>query len=380
MPDPRVQVLLDGEALSGSLLADLTRVEVRESDNDPTVAILRFKLQQSETGELLPIDDERFEPLARVAVEVGAPGGAPIRLIEGHVAWLRPHFETVESNGYVEVVVLDPAVLLDAEDRAVAWPGQTDSEVAEAIFGRYGIAAEVTDAAERHQEDRYLLVQRETDWRFLRRLARRNGFRVWFEPDGSGGNTGHFAPRPLDEEPQADLAMIQDGANLRWLDVQWRSAGHVRAAGAAIDPLAKKVVRTDGQAAASASGSADPAELVDSALGAAGGATASGWMVDPPATDAALRAAGTGAADDARFVLEARGELDPALYRGLLRARRPVLIKGVGKRLAGAWYVRAVRTSIVDGKLAQTFVAERNALGLLGTEGFGQSAEEVGAQ
>ena len=81
-----------------------------------------------------------------------------------------------------------------------------------------------------------------------------------------------------------------------------------------------------------------------------------------------------------RFALEARGELDPALYRGLLRARRAVLIKGVGRRHSGIWYVRSVRTTFEEGALSQTFLAERLDLDLSGREEFGASAEEEGPQ
>jgi pyridoxal/pyridoxine/pyridoxamine kinase len=75
-------------------------------------------------------------------------------------------------------------------------------------------------------------------------------------------------------------------------------------------------------------------------------------------------------------VIEARGELDPGLYRNLLRPHAPVLIKGVGDRLSGVYYVRSVRTLMQQGELTQTFVAVSNALGRTGQEDFGQSAEE----
>lgn len=379
MPDARVRVLLDAAPLDGAVLADLSRVEVRESDADPGVAILRFKVKQDPNGRVLPIDDERFEPYVPLAVDLGAPGGAAVRLFDGFVTFVRPHFETIESNCYVEVVGMDAAAVMDANDRAASWPDHTDSDVARALFDRYGLQPEVTDTDELHAADRYLLVQRESDWRFLQRLARRNGFRVWIAADDAG-TTGYFGPRPVDAEPQADLILLQPGENLKWLDIQWRSAGAVAHAGAAIDPVAKKLVRTPDEGALDLLGEEAPADAVDERLGGLGGDTATGWLRDPPATETGIAAAGRGAIDDDRFVLEARGELDPTLYRGLLRARRPVLVRGVGRRFAGTWYVRSVRTTYVEGKVAQTFVAERNALGLVGDEPFGGSAEEEGPQ
>jgi hypothetical protein len=42
--------------------------------------------------------------------------------------------------------------------------------------------------------------------------------------------------------------------------------------------------------------------------------------------------------------------------------------------------VKTVRTTIDEGAVAQTFVAERNAVGLAGQEKFGGEAEEVPAR
>ena len=43
MPSPRIKVLVDGSPLDATVLAQLTRAEVRESDCDPSVLALRFR-------------------------------------------------------------------------------------------------------------------------------------------------------------------------------------------------------------------------------------------------------------------------------------------------------------------------------------------------
>ena len=58
----------------------------------------------------------------------------------------------------------------------------------------------------------------------------------------------------------------------------------------------------------------------------------------------------------------------------------PVLVRGVGRRFSGVYYVESVRTTLDSGVLSQSFVATRNATGQTGSEDFGQSAEEVSAQ
>jgi hypothetical protein len=370
--------LLDGERLDGRILELLVRLEVRESDADPTVAALRFKLTQQPDGAFFPLDEGLFEPAAPLAVDVAAPGGLPQRLFDGYTTHVRPHFESIEANCYLEVLGMDAAVLLNAADRAAVYPDASDREAVEEVLSRYQIALQGEDTPARFRADDQLLVQRETDWQFARRLARRNGFVCYFEHDPDRGEVvGHFHRPALDQTPQADLAILRDNPTLQWIDLQLVMTGPVRHAGAAIDPVRKRLVRSAGEPGLSALGADGLAETIEEGLVRGGAGPATALLRDPFPLDPAIAAAGTAATDLDRFVVEARGEVDVALYRGLLRARRPVLVKGVGRQLSGVYYVRVVRTTMEGGGLLQTFVAERNALGQTGAEEFGQEAEEV---
>lgn len=381
MPENKVNVTLGGSRLDGAVLARLVRVEIRESDDAATVAILRFRMAQEPSGEFFPIDQDTFQAGATLAVDLAAPGGLPARLFDGYVTHLRPHFETIEANCYLEVLGMDAVALLDAGERVAAYPDATDAEAVSDVLARYQITGQVTDTPARHKLDGQLLVQRESDWRFLRRLARRNGFCCYFEHDPDAGEViGYFGPPATDAAPQADLSILRDGANLRWIDFQHTMTGPVATVGAAIDPIAKRLVRADGTGSLEPMGDGAAIDAIESGLGGAGADALHGLLRDPTPLEAAITAEGTAATDAAGFTLEARGELDPALYRGLLRARRPVLIKGVGRRLAGTWYTRSVRTVLDDGALTQTFVAARNAFDPSGSDEFGQDAEEVEAQ
>ncbi|MEZ4293400.1 MAG: contractile injection system protein, VgrG/Pvc8 family [Polyangiaceae bacterium] len=381
MPDPRLLVSIDGEPIDASVLGLLTRIEVRESDADPTILALRFNSTQSPEGEFTPLDSDLFTPSAKVAVEVEAPGGNKTHLFAGFVTHVRPHFEIVESNAYLEVLAMDAAVLLNAEERVEAYPGQTDNEVAEKVFSRYQITFQGETTGTRHEEDKQLLVQRGTDWELVQRLARRNGFVCYLEPDPQSGDvTAYFRPRALKDTPQPDLTVLRDDPNLKWLDLQATMSGPARVKGAAIDPIGKRIVRSDGSPKLDPLGDKPLGDDIESALKQAGATGSVSLLRDPFPQETAIADEGSAATDRALFAVEARGEVDTTLYRGLLRARRPVLIKGVGRMFAGVYYVRAVRTTIDEGVISQTFVAERNALGLSGKEDFGQSAEEVPPQ
>lgn len=381
MPAPAIQLLVDGEAVEPRLLDRVVRMEVRESDEDPTVAALRLQLAQQPSGAFFPLDDEVFASGVRLAIEVASPGGLPQRLFDGIVTHVRPHFESIESNCYLEVLAMDDAVVLDAFERTASYPDSSDSDAVSEIFGRYNITGDIADTSERHKTDERLLVQRATDWQFIRQLARRNGYVCYFEYDSAAeAVVGHFKPRALSVDPQADLTILQDGANLRWLDIEWAVTGPVRYEGTAIDAIRKRIVASDGVAALDPLGEAGLADAIEQGLRDAGAESAVRLVRRARSTDEGIRAEGTARTDDAQFAIEARGEVDPRLYRGLLRARRPVLLKGAGNRMSGVYYVRAVRTAIDEGQITQTFIAERNALGQSGQEEFGQTAEEVEAQ
>lgn len=377
MPAPLINVLVDDEPLAPRLLDQLTRLEVRESDQEPTVAALRMRLTQKPTGTFSPIDDEIFGPGVTLGVEAAAPGGSVQRLFSGYVTHVRPHFESIEANCYVEILGMDAAVLLDAFERTAEYPDASDSDAAEEILARYNISASVESTRETHRADTRLLVQRGSDWQFLQQMARRNGYLSYFEHDAASGSVvGHFKPRPLNGEPQADLTILREEPNLEWIDVQWTLTGPVRRTGAAIDAVRKRIVRGEGEPILEALGEDGLGDAIEEGLKAGGAEGAVALLRGAPPTDQGLAAASSGATDQQRFVIEARGQVDPRLYRNLLRARRTVLIKGVGERLSGVYYVRSVRTSVDEGVLTQTFIAERNALGQTGQEDFGQSAEE----
>lgn len=380
MTSPRLQVSIDGAPLDPAVLGRLTRGEVRESDRDPSVLALRFALVQRADGEFAPVDDDLFEPGTSIALDVEPPGGTDQRLFEGYVTHLRPHFETVGSNAYVEVLAMDAAVLLDAEERVAAWPDMTDSDVVSQVLAGYRIPAEVTDTVVQYDDDRQRLTQRATDWRFLQHLAHRNGARFYFAyDDGRQEVVAHFGPPDVAGPPQADVVLLQEGQCLNWADLQLRATAPVNVRAAALDPYAKRIVRGDGTTTLPLMGDADAAAGVEDGLRRAGATASLARLEDPYPLDEAIGALTSAATDGARFVIELRAELDPALYRGLLRARRPVLVRGIGRRFSGVYYVQSVRTTLEGAVLAQTFVATRNATGQSGREPFGQSAEEVPA-
>ncbi len=381
MPEPRYQISIDGAAIDPALLSLVSRVEVRESDSEPSYCAIRMNLVQEGDGTFHPIDDDVFVIGAKLGFVVEVPGGASTHFFEGYITHLRPHFESVESNSYFEILAVDAAVLMNAGERTASYPDVTDADAVKEVFDRYGFNVSVTSTNAMHEEQAQLLMQRSSDWRFVQKLARRNGFICHFETDPTSGDvTAKFGPRDVTGTPQADLTLLRDGSNLKWLDLQFVGTGPAHYEGSAYDPLRKKTLTVQPSEQPALQGGKKVNEVVEEALTGAGAEAPHYLLRDASPLEAAIEAESAAASSRARFGIEARGEVDTPLYRGLLRARKPVLIKGVGRAFAGTYWVSAVRTSLEEGTINQTFVAERDAYGLAGGESFGGSAEEKGPE
>ena len=377
MPAARFAIQIDGTRLSAAELGRVSALELHEGDDVMARALIRFRLGQGAEGSYPVIDDGPFEPGAEIQVSLAAPGGTDQIIFTGLLSHLRPHFEDIEANSYLEIVASDHAMLLAAEDRVATYPDASDSDAAAEICGRYGLAIEADETDARLGADDILLIQRSDDWSFLRHLATRNGFTAYFEPDpASGAPTCHFHARRLEDPPQADLTILRENGNLDWVDFQIAHDRPQARNVAAIDAVAKRLVRADAESPEAVLGEALFTAEAESGLVRAGAGAAVRHLRGALPRDAAINTHATGRMARDHMAVEARGGLDPALYRGLLRAHRPVLIKGVGERLTGTYYVTEVVTTMEEGELRQRFAAVSNALGRAGGEDFGQSAEE----
>ena len=75
--------------------------------------------------------------------------------------------------------------------------------------------------------------------------------------------------------------------------------------------------------------------------------------------------------DRSSWSIVAEGELNTVAYGGVLKAKQPVMVRGVGPQFSGRYYVeRVLHTIEGDGTYGQRFTLRRNAIGLTGRENF----------
>jgi phage protein D len=368
MPALSFTLELDGAPAPAPLLAALQRIEVEDHAELADMLRLRFALgvQERSSGWTL-LDDDYFPRLANLCVKVNLGRGPAQLLANAYVIETRAEFANAPGQSTLEVVAMDPTVLMNLDEKVQAWPNMSDSDIASAVFGdaAYGFALQIESTTLRREERNQTVLQRGTDIRFLKQLAVRNGFECYVETDdATGAVTGHFHPPRLQEEPQGVLAVnMGETTNVNRLRTRFEM---LRPAQAQVTGL-----EIDNR-------EAQPVQASESSRTSLGRSSAA--AVDRPrrvllartgmAGSGELQAYAQAVVDGSAMAIVAEGELNTAAYGALLRARRTVALRGAGQRFSGVYYVDKV-VHVLDGSgHLQRFSMRRNALGLTGGENF----------
>jgi len=358
-----VRVLVDGSP-ADDLVPDLLTVEVEEGVDMADVFALRLAVVAQADGSWTYVDDPRLQVWKRVTVEAGYPDAVET-VIDGYITHVEV-FLSGDQEPYLEIAGMDATALMDLEEKQAAWPNKKDHEIAQSIFGAYGLSYEVEDTVAQHAEAVSTVLQSETDIRFLRRLAARNGFECHVK-----GATGFFRSPNLQDPPQKTVA-LGAGEDATLVDLTARVDGTPATAPEVrrVDPVEKQE---------------EVRRLTDAPRRRLGAETLAGLRGDLPDGRVLLRrqaAASTtemesrlrGAHEGAGRFVALEGEVDSRAYRAVLRASRLVTVKGIGERYSGLYYVARVRHSFTADGYTQRFEAYRNGLGPTGEERFAMAA------
>lgn len=360
-----LKVEIDGEELT-DVYEDLVALEVDLDEDLPGTFRLRLPLLLQQDGTWKFLDDERFRAWNAVVVSAGL-GGDMQELISGYITHVKPAFEPDPTHCSLEIWGLDGSVLMEREDKLKDWPNKKDSDVAAEIFSQYGLSAEVDDSQVTHDEAVSTVIQRETDWQFLKRLSLRNGFECFVE-----GTTGYFRRTRVDAEPQAVLAVhFGDETNVNRFALEVDALAPADVTMSQVDRSNKEVLDT----------SATTGDQVT--LGGRGASA----LVGPGMSPAVMivgKTVTTGSVEMAdlcrglfrerEWFVTGEGEVAGNAAGVVLKPRGTVTIKGIGETFSGVYLVSHVTHSFSDDGYVQTFDVKRNALMPSGSEDFGGGA------
>jgi hypothetical protein len=236
-----------------------------------------------------------------------------------------------------------------------------DGAIAAQIFGTYGVVPKVSVGAPRLVEPVGTTTQRGTDIRFLRRLARRNGFDCYVTPEPvSGLDQGIFAAPTLTGPPVSVLSVAMGSAtNVRNLSVRYDMTRPATAVAVDLDTQTKLPQAGVAPLATSAPMGIEPTLL----RLLAGGALAGG--VTPT-----VLAANTGGFTTAELQPTAMAMANRSSF-GVIRAGDLIALRGAGRVFNGLYQASKVRLTVGADKFEQHITARRNAVTMTGTEAVG---------
>jgi hypothetical protein len=318
-------------------LAGATWVEVHERMGEMTSYRIRYDIDVSE-GDFPLLADGRVDAGSELAI-IAPVADRNNYLVKGPVTGQQIHLKHGTGGSYVEVLGSDSSVKMDRETHSTLWPDLTDSDAVTTIVGQYGFTPDVGTTKAGHLETKHTLVQRDTDYQFVRRLARRNGFLFWIGCDASGVETAYFKRPQLDGDPALDLIINLDSNNIDALDVNWDVERPTSVVGAQLNLNDKSDL--DGAVA-----STPLTALGAQALSDIAGGTRSLHLTAPADDQGDLRARGEGALIESGWFLRATCRSSLKALGALVRAHTVVNLRGAGARHSGKYFVSAVRHTI----------------------------------
>ncbi len=359
-------LLVDGAPMDAEVMGAIQQIEVEEHADMADILRMRVATAVSEDGAAWTVvDDNVIGRLTEIELRITVGAGLPGFVFKGHIAELNAVYANQPGESYLEVVALDPTVLMNLEQKVRAWPDMADGDIASTIFSEYGFTPDVDTTQPTRQETDVTTIQRGTDIQFLTKLARRNGFDCYVEVDPLMGTTqGHFHPPRLDESPQGVLSVnLGEATNVDNFRARYdmlrptsATAGGLTIGEQSVESGESASTDADELGSESLLGGDSPRVLLPSRTALFDGGELQTYV--------------QGLVNRSSFAVVADGELHTSAYGDILRAKRPVNVRGAGRMFSGTYYVEKVLLTLSGETNTQAFTLRRNALGLSGQESF----------
>jgi phage protein D len=314
------------------------------------------------------VDDNTFQRLSKLHIDVNVGSGRTEPLIEAYVIETNADFANQPGQSVLNVVAMEPTVLMNLNETVHPWPNMADSDIASEIFGSYKFGTAIDATQPSRDEVDHTEIQHGTDIQFLQGLAKRNGYECYVEINPQSGVVeGHFHAPRLQQTPQGVLSVNMGLAtNVNSFHARFDMLKPATASAQNVDVHSK-----DPQAA-------DSDSVADKSLGTTSTVTTSNprqvLLTATGLSDTGeLQTAAQAEVDRSAWAITAEGELNTIAYGDVLRAKRPVMVRGAGAQFSGTYYVESVLHSFTGDGYSQQFSLKRNAAGVTKQDSFEDS-------
>jgi hypothetical protein len=348
------------------LLDAIQKVEVTNTDEGQDGFQITFSAGRSGSADILEyplLDSPLLRQFNRVIIMVTF-GIIPKVLIDGVITnqQLNPSAEPGKST--FTITGEDLSVMLDLEEKSETFPNQTDVAIITRLimsYAQYGLVPSVIAPASMDVplEINSVSSQQTTDLKFIRMLAKEHDHVFYIEPtDVPGVNTAYWGPSIRTGIPQKALSFNMDPfTNIYSIDSQNNALQQTVVTGSIQDPL------TGNKFEIPALPSLRPSLASQSATALNEGNVRTRQLRDSGLTIIQTLIKAQSGSDSSNDAVNVSGELDSMRYGDVLRARRLVGLRGVGKSYDGLYYVKKVVHKISHGSCTQNFTLTREGLG-----------------
>ncbi|NVK86994.1 MAG: hypothetical protein HWE13_02650 [Gammaproteobacteria bacterium] len=327
-------------------------IEVVEAIGQTTQFRLRYGMS-IEDGDLPLLSDSLLDPDSILSVVI--PGEAlPQILVNGPVVRHDINFVQGGDGSTLEVIGCDQTCILDRENKAAVFSNVNDSTVVMTILAQYGIVPDVEPTTIVHSDLKHALVQRESDLRFIRKLARRNGYWFWLSEQAPGVTMGHFKSPPINGQPQADIRINVSEPNVDQVKLYWNSERPVAADLSQVD--LNSLTTLDGQSERSTISGLASQHLADIV-----GSERKIHLAIPSDESSELAARGNSALIDHGWFIRVKLTLRFSVIGKVIRTHSLVSITGLGQRHSGLYLVAKVNHTFTEDDHEMVVELIRNA-------------------
>lgn len=338
----RLQLLIGREATPlpapYEIVDALTGLSVTNNDRERDGFRLEFSLGKDSPLDFGLLRGGLLDVPNRVII-IMLFGARPQVLIDGHITDLQVIPSNEPGRSTLHVTGEDRSVKLSFEDQNETYPNQSDSTIVRQILSNAGFIPQVTDTNDTPGQNERIPTQQCNHLRFVRNLARRNGFVFYVEPtDIPGVNIAYWGPEKREGMVQPPLTMnMGPYTNVDTpINFHLNGLGPVEPEITVINPLTKQPLSIPVPTSLFPSLSSNPTRPLRKSR--------SRDTANLSFTQALQRA--TAGVAESSSGLEATGEVDAVRYGQALRARRLVSVRGAGQSYDGTYYVQKVEHKI----------------------------------
>lgn len=340
----------------------LVRLKVRNDDREGDGFEMTFNLGRDSLLEYGLLRSGILDISNRVIIMV-IIGGLPQVLIDGLITDHQISTNNEPGRTMLTVMGKDISVKLSFEDQSATHSQQKDSDIVRKILADAGFTPQVTDTTDTPTETERIPTQQCNNLRYVRQLARRNGFIFYVEPTNVPGiNLAYWGPENRQGEIQPALSMnmgAQTNVDVP-INFHFDALETSEAEVSIIDPLTKLAIQIPPLSAFLPALTGNPAKPLRK--------TIARDTANLTFAQALLKLFTS--SSETSDVLQATGTVETVRYGRALRARRRVDVRGAGQSYNGTYYIKRVEHEIIrlpKGDYKQHFTLTRDGRGALGT-------------